>query len=118
MGFSAGSGLVTDGAETIASPAFRLGAQQFDKFRAAGDLKGSLTNEAVAVRAPINLPLWDHIAQLRDLFRLRGDGRPVDMAKAEHADDYKRLPLLKSDELGAVFTLQTQWPNSRMASAP
>ena len=48
---------IVGGRETIVNAAYRLGAQQSDKRRAADDLKGSLTDESQAVFTPIKLPL-------------------------------------------------------------
>ena len=42
--------------------AFRFGVEQTDKLRGCDDLKDSLTNTACAIRTPIALPGWRHIA--------------------------------------------------------
>ena len=88
------------------NPTYRPGAQRSDKLRAADDLGRSATNEATAVRAPIHLPCWGHIAQPRDLCRLRRDATPLDMARADRADAYERLPLAAVAELDAAVARQ------------
>ena len=40
------------------------------------------------------------------LFDLKGESRPVALAKADRADAYKQLPLLRENEPGAVVTLR------------
>ena len=89
------------------NPAYRFGVQQAEKLRAVDDLKRSRTNEATAVTTPINLPSWDHIANMCIFFRKQGETRPLAMAKADHADAYKQLPLKAEDEQAAVVTLQS-----------
>ena len=89
----------------MASPAFRFGAQQFDKLREVGGLGRSLTCEAAAAHTPINLPPRGHPVQMRDLFRFRAEGRPIATATADHADAYKRLLSKEEDELAAAATL-------------
>ena len=56
---TAGGEFIIDGEETVVNPAYRLGARQSDKLRAVDSLKRSLTHDATASRAPINLPPWD-----------------------------------------------------------
>ena len=48
---------------------------------------------------------------LFELFRFRGDSRPLATAMADHVDAYKQLPLVGEDELSAVVKLQR--PGSR-----
>ena len=90
----------------LANPAFRFGAQQGLKLRAVDDLKRGATNDATSVSTPITLPSWDHIAQMRALFHLKGSRRPLAMAKTDHADAYKQLPATTKDELAAAATLR------------
>ena len=78
--------LPANGKELLATTAYRLGTQQADKLRAVDDAKLSFTNLASAEHTPRNLPWWDHVAQLCDLYSLRGGDRPVAMAKAYQAD--------------------------------
>ena len=54
--YTAKEELISNGKATVANPAYRFGAQQADELRAVDDLKKSITNEATAVRGPINLP--------------------------------------------------------------
>ena len=98
--------LMVNGEPVQANPAFRFGVQQGEKLRAVDDLKRSATNEATFVATPINLPSWDHIAQMCSLYYLKGDRRPLAIAKADHADAYKQLPVATKDELAAVVTLK------------
>ena len=94
--------LIIDGELISCEPkAHRSWAQQSDRSRAANDRKGSLTKEAAAVYAPINLPPWHPIAHLCDLFHFRGESRPLAIAKADRDDAYKRLPLMEAGELPA-----------------
>ena len=85
--------LLVDGKPVVANPGFRFGVQQGLKLRAVDDLKRSATNDATFVSTPINLPSWDHIAQMCALYYLKGDRRPLAMAKAAHADTYRQLPV-------------------------
>ena len=105
--------LMVDGKPVLANPAFRFGVQQGSKLRAVDDLKRSATNDATFVSTPINLPSWGHIAQICALYYLKGDRRPLAMAKADHADAYKQLPATTEDELAAAVTLKNpaggQW---------
>lgn len=92
FGYNSEGNLVTDVAPAAVNPARRSGAQQSDKLRAVDDLKRSLTNGAKAAYAPINLPSWDHIAQLCELRCFRGDSGPSALAKAGRTDPFQRLP--------------------------
>ena len=74
------------GVVKIVNPAYGCGAQRADKLRAAGDLHMDFTIRAAARDAPKNLPPWDHVTQLCDLFRSEGETRPLGTAKADHAD--------------------------------
>ena len=56
--------LMVEGTPVLANPAFRFGVQQGQKLRAVDDLKRSATNDATFVATPMNLPSWDHIAQM------------------------------------------------------
>ena len=69
-----------NGKATIMNPAYRFGVQQADKFRAADDVRRSMTDEAAAIRPPVNLPSRGHLAQMRMLFVSEGEGRPLAMA--------------------------------------
>ena len=89
--------LMVNGESAIASPAFRFGVQQGSKLRAVDDLKRSATNDATFVSTPINLPSWDHIAQMCVLHYLKGDRRPLAMAKADHADAYEQFSVTTKD---------------------
>ena len=89
------------------NPAYKFGAQQAEKLRAVDDLKRSSTNEAATVLTPINLPSWDHIAEMCTFFRKQGETRPLAMSKADHADAYKQLPLKHEDGLEAAVALQS-----------
>ena len=91
----------------VASPAFRFGVQQGEKLRAVGDLERSSPNGATFIAPPVNLPSWDHVAHTCSLFSLKGDRRPLAMAKADHADAYKRLPVATRGELAAAVSLKT-----------
>ena len=110
--------LMVEGKPVLANPAFRFGVQQGRKLRAVGDLKRSATNDATFVATPINLPSWDHIAQMRALYYLKGDRRPLAMAKADHADAYKQLPVTTNDELAAAVTLKGPVDGQRYGFIP
>ena len=86
----------------VGNPAYGPGVQQADKLRVAGHLRRSSTNEAAAVRTPINLPSWGHLVQLCDLYRFRGESRLSAVAKADHAYAYNQPPLATADELSAA----------------
>ena len=88
------------------NPAYLCGILQADELWAVGDLKKSMTNEAIAIKAPINLPSWTHLAQICMLFVSEQEERPLAMATADRAGAYKRLPPLEKDELAAAATLQ------------
>ena len=104
--FNNGGGLLVNGKPVIANPTFRFGVQQGSKLRDVDDLKRSATNDATFVSTPINPPSWDQIAQMCALYYLKGDRRPLAMAKADHADAYKQLPVTTKDELAAAVTLK------------
>ena len=91
----------------VANPAFRFGVQQGEELRAFEHLKRSSTNDAAFLATPINLPSWGHIAHMCSVFHLKGDRRPLAMAKADHADAYKQLPVATRDELAAAVTMKT-----------
>ena len=98
--------LISEGKDTVVNPAYPLGVQQSDKFRAADDLRRSLTNEATPTQTPTSLPSWGHLAQMCALFVSEGALQPLSSAKADHADTYKQLPLLEEGELAVVVTLK------------
>ena len=104
--FNEQGGVLVNGEPLIANPAFRLGIQQGSRLIAAGNLKRSATNDATVASTPINLPSWDHIAQMRAPYYLKGNRRPLALAKADHANAYKQLPAATKDELAAVVTLK------------
>ena len=95
-----------DGELRVANPAFRFGAQQLDKLRAVDDLKRSATNAATLIKTPINLPSWDHLAQICLLFDQSGESRLLAIAKADRADASTQLPLKKGDGLAAASALK------------
>ena len=110
--YTAKGKLPVNGERRVVDQAYRPGALQTDKSRGVGNLKRRSTNEAAAARAPINLPSWGHLAQLRDIYRFRRESRHFTMAKADHADAYKRLPLAAEAELAAVASLRN--PGGRL----
>ena len=69
--------LLVDGKKTVVDPASRCGVQRADKQGALGDLQGSSTNEAAAIRAPRNLPSRGHIVQLCDPYCFGGGINPL-----------------------------------------
>ena len=75
------------------NPAFRFGGRQGEELRAGGDVKISAADQATAVRDPTNLPSWDHIAQICELYGREGGHRPLAVAEADYADAYNQLPL-------------------------
>ena len=98
--------LVTNEGPQLANPAFRFGVQQGDKLRAVDDLKRSQTNRAAAVRTPVNLPTWDHFSAVIRSFQERGLSENLAMAKADHRDAYKQLPVRDDHKMFAVVTLK------------
>ena len=83
--------------------AFRFGCEQTDKLRGCGDLKDSLTNTACAIRTPITLPGWDHIAAAA---RILADRRcSWSFGKVDHKAAYKALPIRPEDSRYAVIAL-------------
>ena len=93
-----------DGQGTIVNQTCRFGAQQSDKLRAVDALRGILTNDATDGRGPINPPSRGHAVQMCDALRLRGEIRPLAIAKADRADAYTQLPLVERGELAAAVT--------------
>ena len=70
--YSPAGELRADGKLVIAIPAFRFGAQQVDRLRAAGDLKRGSADDDLVGKTPINLPSWDYKARMCMLFDMRG----------------------------------------------
>ena len=71
--------------------AFRLGVSRGIKLRARDDLKHPLTNLSCAVRTPIKLSSWGHLAEIcRRVAPASQDWR---FSKADHESAYKQLPL-------------------------
>ena len=98
--------LVTEEGPQLANPAFRFGVQQGTKLRAVDDLKRSQTNRAAAVRTPVNLPTWDHFSAVIRSFHEKGMSENLAMAKADHRDAYKQLPVKEDHKMLAVVTLK------------
>ena len=71
--------------------------QRSGKLGAAGDLK-----RGSAYPDPSLSLSRGHVLQLCDLYRFRGGPRPLAVAKADHADVYKQLPLLAEDDLAGA----------------
>ena len=88
------------------NPAYRVGVRQGAKLRAVDGLRRSAADQAAATHTPTNLPPWDHIAHICELFGREGGQRPLAMAEADHADDFNRLPLKEGEQLTAVVTPQ------------
>ena len=101
-----GAKLRVGGKPLEVNPAYRSGVRQGEELRAVDDLKRSATNKATAARAPIDLPSWDHITQTCEPYSRKGGRRPLGMAKADHADACRQLPLREEAQLTAVVTLQ------------
>ena len=83
--------------------AFRLGVEQADKLRGCDDLKDSLNNTACAVRTPITLPGWDHIAAATRI--LAGCKCAWSFGKVDHKAAYKALPIKPGDAKYAIIAL-------------
>ena len=116
--YSAEGELWVAGDLVVANPASRFGVQHVDKLRAVDDLKESSTNEAAFVKTPIDVPSWEHIAQTRALLESGGESRPLAVAKANHADAFKQLPLLREGEMAAVVTLRSPAAGPRYGFIP
>ena len=89
--------LMVEGNRVLANPAFRFGVLQGQKLRSVDDLKRGATNDATFVATPINLPSWDHKAQMRALYYLKGDRRSLAMAMAGRANAYKQQPVTTNE---------------------
>ena len=95
--------------------AFRFGAQQAGKLRGCDDLRDSLTNTACAVRSPITLPGWDHIAAAARI--LNTTLCDWSFGKVDHQSAYKALPIRPADINYAVLALwnplESAWYGSK-----
>ena len=83
---------------------FRFGVEQAAKLRACDDLKHGLTNTACAVRTPIQLVSWGHLAQL--CRRSCESSRGWALLKADHVAAYKQLPLVPAGQAEAIIALR------------
>ena len=83
-----------------------MGPNKGAKLRAVDDLKRSQTNRAAAIRIPVNLLKWIHISAATGTFQESGAKRNLAMAKADHKDAYKQLPVKNDHRLPAAVTLQ------------
>ena len=100
------------------NPAFRFDPQKAGKLRAVDGLNRRFTNEASREHALINPPSWHHVPQMCSFYSLYGDNWPPAMKKADHADAYKRHPLLKREQLSAAETLRRPTPDARYGFPP
>ena len=66
----------------------------------------------------MNLTARDHIAQLCNLLRPRGDSGPLTLAKAVRADAYKQLLLMDAGGLDALVALRNPKDGLSRGSAP
>ena len=98
--------MITGEGPQLVNPAFRFGVQQGEKLRAVDDLKRSQTNRAAAIRTPVNLPTWDHFSAVIRTFQEAKMSEGLAMAKADHRDAYKQLPVRKDQECFAIVTLR------------
>ena len=78
-----------------------FGVRKGEKIIAVDGLKRGATNRTPAIHIPINLPPCSNIAQIFELFGRRGGHGPLAMAKADHADANKQLPLREEYRLTA-----------------
>ena len=69
-----------------------------DKSKTSDLIKGA------AIHAPINLLSRGHAAQITPLFSRQGFACRVSMAKADHADTCKQVPVRRKDEYAAAAT--------------
>ena len=90
----------------MGNPAFRFRPQQGEKLGAVGDLKGSQTNRAAAIRTPVNLPTWSHFAAVIRTFQGKGVKGNLATAKAGRVDAYKQLPVGTDCEMLAAAALK------------
>ena len=96
-------GLVTDGGPQLASPAFRLEAQQGEELRAVDDLRRSHTNRAAAIQTPVNLPPWGHFATVIT-FRDKGPEDSLSIAREGRMDPFTQPPERAGKRMAAVAT--------------
>ena len=81
--------LVIGEGRQLVNPACRFGAQQGEKLRAVDGSKRSQTNRSAAIRAPVNLPTWDHFSAAIRTFQEEHLPEKLAAAKADHRDAYK-----------------------------
>ena len=105
------SRLLTGEGPQDVNPAFRFGAQQGEKLRAADDLKRSRANAAAAIRAPANLPLCDHFGAEVGMFQEGQTNGSTAFALAGHRAAYKQLPVCEERENPAAGSLRGQKTN-------
>ena len=97
---------MTEEGPQLANPAFRFGVQLGSKLRAVDDLKRSTTNRAADVRTPVKLPTWGHFSAVIRSFQERGLPGNLAMARADHRDAYKQLPVRDDRKVLAVVALK------------
>ena len=90
----------------LANPAFRFRVQQGEKLRAVGDLKRSQAHWAAAVQTPADVPTWGHFAAV--FWQFQGEGIPecLVMAKADHREAYKQMPVCEERKKMAVVAFR------------
>ena len=98
--------MITGEGPQLVNPAFRFGVQQGGKLRAEDDLKRSQTNRAAAIRTPVNLPTRDHFSAVIRIFEEAKMSEGSAMAKADHRDAYKQLPVRSDQECFARVALE------------
>ena len=110
------SGSVLTNDQGSANVAFRSGLGQDDKLRACGDLKHNHVNLHFSDWAPIKLPTWGHIAQMR--MGVKADLREWSFSKADREASYKQLPMEPDHRNIAIVAIRNPDTGERVAFPP
>ena len=110
--------LVTAGGPQLANPALRCWAQRGERLRAVRDLKRSQNDRAAAIKTSVNLPTWGHVAAVVRSFQERGVAASLAMAKADHSEAYKQLPVRNDRRILADLTLEGPESDELRGSVP
>ena len=86
--------LVAGAGERPADPACRFGVQQGKKLIPVDDCKRSQANMPTAIRTPVNLPTWDHVAAIISTFQGKGMSGNLAYKQPPARDDHKMLAVV------------------------
>ena len=96
--------------------AFRLGVEQGDEIRAGDDTRLNFVNLHCAVRTPIKLPKWGHIAHM--CLDIRNFRHTEAFLNSDREAAYKQLPLAPGRATLALVALRGPTTGKRMAFPP